>query len=299
MSEPDLPGEIFSPSLWPGPTVICRAFHFEISSEDGVQVGHKVCFRHGQVTGCWVLIVDGAVAEIGFEPIVHRSFTINFQLPVGGRSHDASITAEGTSSIGYVHILTVNGKEITEFREPDGIDLGEKIPMHVSIPDTRTFYDGSRQVTMYQLFTKSGVSGHAIVERRYSEFSTLDKLIRAQVEPHILPSLPKLPGKYSWREGLPCTTSLFFSVKILNPWVDQNEESFIIHRKEALELYLCELLKNYYVSQHSFDVRFVPVDQISSTFVASGFKIHRFLVLSWNPSREMLAVTKTTIVIVD
>lgn len=211
-------GELFSADLLPWPQVLTRVWHYF----DAAQQPHKICFRHGQVSNNWVLIVDGLVILTGSEAIVHRSFTVQFMI---GESN-ASIVATGTNSLGYSHVLEVEQREIGESRV-SSVNLGERLPTLLSIPDTRSFYaDEDKLLTVYQIFVQSGNDGNAIVERRFSEFSVLDKLIKSQMEPFNYSELPKLP------------------VKVFNPFVNQNDQQFIATRKDVLEKYLNSLLLN-------------------------------------------------------
>lgn len=165
--------------------------------------------------------------------VVHRSFSIAFDID----GEEAYISAHGTATLGYTHTFAVNGEEVKELRSIHGgeiidFSLGTRIPMHISIPDTRTFHDGNRQVTMYQIYAQSGSSGKAIVERRFSDFVILDKIVRNLTDGKLHQYLPKLPEK------------------VLNPWIDQCDEAFIASRKDILQVYLCELLKHPLVSNY-------------------------------------------------
>jgi hypothetical protein len=132
-----------------------------------------------------------------------------------------------------------------DFRDKDTINIGERIPMYVSIPDTRTYSEEEKQITVYQIYAKSGTYGQSIIERRYSDFAMLNKLIRAQVDGHLLQDVPKLP------------------VKVINPFVDQSNDAFINSRREALETFLQEILMHPVLSMYTDFLCFVGVHPVS------------------------------------
>ena len=235
-----LVGDIFSLDYVPS-KVTSRTWHInptDCSAFSGLilRQPHKICFRHGQVSGNWVLILDGKVEMHGENSITHRTFTIRFVV----EGLTATIIASGSSRLVYTHTLEISSVEIIELKQkatPEmissgGLKLWEKLPVRVSIPDYRSYHEGEKLVTVYQIFTQSGGSlgEYSIVERRFSEFVVLKKLIQVQTDPSVCASLPNLPEK------------------LVNPWVDQTNESFIDTRRAHLEDYLCNLLKHPLVS---------------------------------------------------
>lgn len=219
------PGDLFKPCLWPG-TVTCRSWIFKmntIDTSDVRKVLHKVCLRHGQVSGQWILIVDGTVIKSGSDPI-NVSFLIQFQID----GHAAFISALRTLSFSYTHNLFVEQKEIKELRNLSIRHWFDIYLFSLSIPDTRSFFDGTKQVTVYQIIAQSSIEGKniSIVERRFSEFVILDSIIKTQINSHIhMSNFPKLPDK------------------VVNPWVDQSAVEFISSRRIALEEYLFSLMQ--------------------------------------------------------
>lgn len=231
-------GDVLTSSLWPGPQTIVRHWHIRpIGSADALSLGrrdpppggHKVSLRHGP-SGSFCLILDGQCIRKGYEGITVRSFSISFSLP---DRRPCSIECVGTSTIGFNHSFRLEGLEIAELRTVLDPSLGESLPRRAGIADTRVFHEGKKKITVYQLFVEPGnTDGTLLIERRYSEFVALDLLIRAATDTHLLTSLPSLPGK------------------VFNPMIDQSSDTFITARKEALQLYLSQLLNNHKVSHY-------------------------------------------------
>ena len=149
------------------------------------------------------------------------------------------------------HLLVIDCDNITEIKRQTDISIGERIPSHISIPDTRTFNDGSRDVTLYQIFIKSASGGQIIIERRFSEFFALSDAIKAQKDDRNLQGvLPSLPGK------------------TVMPWVDQTSATFIEDRREALQQYMQDLLSNARVGLAVFCVAYFDCDSSTQTVVS-------------------------------
>jgi len=236
-------GDIFGSALWPGPQTIIRNWHIKPANCDALTLGrrdpppggHKVSLRHGP-SGNYVLILDGQVIRKDYEAVMVRTFTISFSLP---DRRACTIDCSGTSTIGFNHLLRLDGVEVAELRTVLDPSLGETFPRRAGVADTRVFSAdvGKKRVVVYQLFVEpGGASGSdttLLIERRYSEFVTLDMLIRSATEAHLLSSLPTLPGK------------------VFNPMTDQNSDSFIATRKESLQLYVEQLLQNHKVMHYS------------------------------------------------
>ena len=267
-------GDIFKPSLWPGPQTIVRYWHIKPPSDplamgrrEPPKGGWKVCLRHGP-SGIWILILNGVCVKKGLEALMTRTFTITFPLLPTGRSF--SIECVGTSSIGFTHTLRLEGQEVAELRTVLDPSLGETLPRRAGITDTRCYYEGKKKIVVYQLFVEPGITGESagaaaaanssstslgsrttsgcgtmLIERRYSEFVSLDIIIRAATDAHLLSSLPSLPGK------------------VFNPMTDQSSEPFIAARKEALQLYLQQILQNGKVMHYTEVFCFLGLDPVT------------------------------------
>jgi PX domain len=174
-----------------------------------------------------------------------RSFTIQFTLP---DSRLCVIDCVGTSSVVFAHSLKCAGQDIAELRTVLEPSMDEAMPRRAGIVDTRTFHDGqNKRITLYQLFVEPGTpqSRSLAIERRFSDFVSLDLLIRAATEPHLLSSLPVLPSK------------------VYNPLVDQNSEIFINSRKDALQSFLQALLNNSKIAHYDDVFAFLGLDVVT------------------------------------
>jgi hypothetical protein len=238
-------GDIFRQNTLPGPNIFSRTWHF-LSVEQGnpEKSGHKVILRHCFSSGKWCLIVDGLPHMRGFEPIVNRKFEIRFSV---NSIENAVITSNRKSgmTVGFSHSLTVGDLEFQEIkRTMECLNVGDKPPEHVSIPDTRLFNDGVKDVTLFQIFIKPFQGGQIIAERRFSEFIQLNKLIIGLKDRHA-GTLPLLPRR------------------VFTPWTDQQSKGFIDERRLALQTYLQSLLSNTRVCTYSEFLCFIGLDPIS------------------------------------
>lgn len=238
-------GDIFRQNTSPGPNTFSRSWHF-LSAEQGnpANAGHKVVLRHCYYSGKWCLIVDGLPHMRGFEPIVKRNFQILFSI---NSIENAVITANRKNgmTVGFSHNLSVGELEIEEIKRTTGcLNVGDKPPEHVSIPDTRLFNDGIKDVTLFQIFIKPFQGGQIIAERRFSEFILLNKLIIALKDRHA-GTLPLLPRR------------------VFTPWTDQQSKEFIDERRVALQNYLQSLLSNSRVCTYSEFLCFIGLDPIT------------------------------------
>ena len=180
----------------------------------------------------------------GCEPIMNRkfaiSFTINFRL-------EAVIAVTGKSGIrmGYSHALTIQDRNIEEMKGcVESLSVGDNPPEHVSIPDSRVYYDGFKNVTLFQIFIRPFQGGQIIAERRFSEFITLNNYIKALKDKHV-GILPTLPGR------------------VFTPWTDQQSAEFTEERRIALQYYLQSLLTNSRVCAYTEFLCFLGLDPIT------------------------------------
>lgn len=226
-------GNIFNLDTFPGLNTISRVWHF-IITDQGINISaHKIVLRHSLCTGNWILILDGRAHMKGFESITKRTFEIVFEIS----SHRGVITAVGDSGmiriplcIGYSHSLLLEDLKIQEIKRSDenlniAGDNGEGLPENVSIPDSRTFNNGAKNITLYQICIKPYEENQIIVERRFSEFIALNILILS-VKDKFTGVLPLLPPR------------------VYSPWIDQESSDFINLRRKLLQQYLEELLAN-------------------------------------------------------
>ena len=246
VSDEVIVGEIFRSETLPGQQIVSRAWHFRSSGVgwNHDSVGHKVVFRHCLSAGRWSLIIDGAPHRSGLEAIMARKFEVSFSIDT---IHKAVITATAKNGIrsGFSHRMTLDDIEVLEIKRNAGcLNVGDKPPEHISIPDTRIFNDGVKDVTLFQIFIKPFQGGQIIAERRFSEFLLLSKLIGA-LKDELAGVLPVLPRR------------------VFTPWTDQQSAEFIDHRRIALQSYLQSLLSNSRICTYSEFLCFIGLDPIT------------------------------------
>ena len=241
-------GDIFRSNTAPGSQMISRAWHFRPTTveleEHSSESGHKIILRHCPSSGKWILIIDGLPYMKGCEPVINRKFTISFAINV---HQEVIISATGKTGfrMGYSHILTFQGRDIEEIKGyPGGLSVGDNPPEHVSIPDSRVYYDGFKNVTLFQIFIRPIEGGQIIAERRFSEFIILNNLIKALKDKHV-GILPTLPGR------------------VFTPWTDQQSVLFTDERRIALQFYLQSLLTNSRVCAYTEFLCFLGLDPIT------------------------------------
>jgi hypothetical protein len=244
--ENDRVGNIFKLDTFPGLKTISRVWHFIITDEGVFVSAHKIVFRHSLYTGNWILILDGRAHMKGFEAITNRNFEIIFEI----NSHEAVITAirKGGISMSYSHCFLLEERVIQEIkRSDDNLNIAgdgeEGSPQNITIPDCRTFNDGAKDVTLYQICITYQDS-QIIVEKRFSEFIALNMLISA-VKDKFSGVLPLLPPK------------------IYGPWIDQKSGEFVDLRRKLLQKYLEELLANVRIRTYTEFLCFLGLHPIT------------------------------------
>jgi PX domain len=235
-------GDIFKPDTFPDMQIYFRAWHFRcpepIEMEDRSMVeGHKIVLRH--CTNKWILIIDGQPHMKGVNSMTTANFEVKFSI---NSFEKAVITVERKKGMSHSYKLVVNETEIQEIKRTVGsLNIGDKPPEHLSIPDTRLFNDGVKDVTLYQIFVKPSNGGQIIAERRFSEFIMLSRLIDALKDQHAgrMPTLPR---------------------RVFAPWTDQQSPEFIECRRVALQTYLQTLLANTRVCTYTEFLCFIGLD---------------------------------------
>jgi hypothetical protein len=96
-------------------------------------IPHKICLRHGQVSGNYVLIIDGIVQVKGYSPVTDRhSFPVTFVLA----ERDCTITIDGRGRVlTFEHTLTIAGEVMPELRQVVEPLLHEKFPTKITAGD--------------------------------------------------------------------------------------------------------------------------------------------------------------------
>jgi hypothetical protein len=232
--------------LWLGPNTDVDAWHFHWGDSE---YGHKVTLRHSSApVNKYILIVDGGKhVKIGTVPILQRSFRVAWTLD-GGTS--VCIECEGNVT-SYSRRLIVNGDTVIPslrkiMSSPQLVlpHVGRNAPVRVGITDFRIFCEGKEKVTVFQLFTEPCLKERAaaaktvIVERRFSEFSVLDSIIR----------LVGIRSAFLSEKGIELPS------KVYNPLTDQRSDDFLNTRRAALEKYLQLLLHHLDALMHMQEV---------------------------------------------
>ncbi len=218
-------GDVFNPDTLLGLQTNCKAWHLMISPPTNLgrrEVGCKIVFRHNYATGVWVLIINGEAKAKHAEKLVDNKFALSFK----HNSQQFDISVERNNTLKYTYTLKLEGHEVKEIREKVDISLDEPLPKQVLITDVRPGKAQGKSITLYRLCCDVGVGEKIFVERRYSEFVTLNDIVRSNTAQHIRSTLPKLPGK------------------VLNPFFDQTNPDFVHKRREALQNYIKDLLTN-------------------------------------------------------
>ena len=135
------------------------------------------------------------------------------------------IIFDGTSSlINYQHTLFVEGVRFPEARETVSIGTNERMPTAVKGCGVK-IVAGVAFFGM-DVYFGSNENNKVTIYRRYSQFVMLDALIRAQLDYHLVSSMPALPGK------------------VFNPYFDQLSRAFLAQRHDGLCAYLNQLFGN-------------------------------------------------------
>lgn len=216
---------VFGEYMWPGVNTVGLNWHVKLqdASMGRRETCHKICFRHGQMKGSYVLLVDG-VAQItnGFQPVTARQ-PVRVEFKMDGKN--CCIVFDGMRSlISYVHNLFIEGVRFPEARETIDIGTNERMPTSVATCGIKIVAG----VVYFGLNVSFGSdeSTKVTIYRRYSQFVMLDSLIRAQLDFHLISSMPSLPGK------------------VYNPYFNQLSKAFLAERHDGVCNYLNQLLGN-------------------------------------------------------
>lgn len=158
----------------------------------------------------------------GYQPVTARQPTrVEFKM----EGKDCCIIFDGTGSlVNYQHTLFIEGIRFPEARETINIGTNERMPTTVKGCGVK-IVAGVAFFGLDVYFGKDE-SNKISVYRRYSQFVMLDALIRAQLDYHLVSSMPPLPGK------------------VFNPYFDQLSRAFLAQRHEGVCFYLNQLLGN-------------------------------------------------------
>lgn len=138
--------------------------------------------------------------------------------------------------------MTMNGYEIKEIRKTTEISVDEAPPARVSIPSSRTCVVNGKSVTVYKICCETSNGERIAVERRYSDFQYLNTMVVGHTGQHLRTTLPTVPPR------------VFF------PLIDQSSDAFVNTRREALQVYLQNLLASNKVALYTEVLCFLGLD---------------------------------------
>ena len=156
----------------------------------------------------------------GYQPITERYPTrVEFML----EGKNCCIILDGMKNIfTYNHQFLMEGSIAQEARESANIGMHEKIPSEIKPLSPKV----SAGVALYGFDVMFPDGSKVTIYRRYSQFVMLDSLLRAQLDYHMISSLPPLPGK------------------VYNPYFNQLSPAFLAERQSKLGSYLSQLQGN-------------------------------------------------------
>lgn len=233
-------GDIFNTTVFLGIRTKYRAWHLTLPSASmgRREIGCKVCFRYGQPSNSWVLIVNGEVKAMNVGQMVDENFTVCFKF----NEQIFVITVKRRSSVRIRITMTMNGYELKEIRKTTEIGINEAPPARVSVPSARNCQVNGKSVTVYKICCETSAREKIAVERRYSDFQLLNTMVTGHTGQHLRPTLPKVPPR------------------VINPFYDQTNEWFVNTRREALQAYLQSLLSNNKVALYTEVLCFLGLD---------------------------------------
>lgn len=158
----------------------------------------------------------------GYHPVTSRQ-PVRVEFKMDGKS--CCIIFDGMGSlVNYQHTLFIEGVRFPEARESVNIGMGERLPARIKSCGVKVVagvaYYG------FDVSFGEGETEKVSIYRRYSQFVMLDSVLRAQLDYHMVSSLPALPGK------------------VYNPYFDQLGKAFLAQRHAAVGSYLEQLLGN-------------------------------------------------------
>ena len=249
------------------PKVVSNAWHFHAQGKP-----YKLLFRNCLVSGRWHVILNGEHKGSGQENVYNRKFYVTLaSMQVDKDLRSGIIELDGSNATKYKVTFNLNNEIIPENRTRLEIAMDEEISLPVSaeiVSHRLQSHKGkSHPRTYYKLCVKTSKGHEYYIERRFSEFSAVNHLIRSQTSKHLKPSLPKMPSK------------------VYNPWLDQSADPFIQQRKGKLQLYIGMLLGNKKIVHYQDVLYFFGLDYLGNPLNDSIADIER---LSERPTEAMI-----------
>ncbi|KAJ1452661.1 hypothetical protein M885DRAFT_526262 [Pelagophyceae sp. CCMP2097] len=179
------------------------------------RVAHVVA-RHGILSGACKLEVysDENVETSGPVRVVFggNSAVINFE--VGISKGELRVTSRIS---GFKYDLTFEGAPVLELQDRPVSEVDAAQPPAAARVES---YEISGGTAFFFIKVTSGGASH-LLKKRYSEFATLDELVKQSYSgSHLKSSLPALPSKYR------------------NPLTNQLEAAFLDARRDDLDVYV-------------------------------------------------------------
>jgi hypothetical protein len=215
--------ELLSKETIPGIFPNFEAWHFILSSPDSSQqeIIVKVCLRHCSFTGLWLLIINGIVKAVSTVEIFD-----NLQITFKIYKKVLYLKGRGLFSFQNYRLsneqFTLNEKKYTNNLIAD-VDI---IPSKVNIFSTNFDTINGKTVVFYQITVIPRNGEIILIERRFSEFVTLNYILRSLTKVTDKNVLPELPSKSNYM------------------FEDQTKISFVEHRRSGLEKYIQAIIRN-------------------------------------------------------
>lgn len=238
-------GDIFGKDAYLGPHTKYKAWHLQIANASMGRrtLDYKIGFRYGKLTGFWVLIVNGELKAKSVDGnMKFTDFTVKFKL---GEDILEIKSGQPKSILSYPFAMYSNGTKLRDLRSSLEEIEEEKIPANIEIVEVRKCIIDGNPVAVYKICCELKTGEKILLDRRYSDFDTLDNIIRGLTGIHLKQTIPHIPAKK------------------INPFFDQFQEPFINYRKKKLENYLKALLQNYKVACYTEVLCFIGLDPVT------------------------------------
>jgi hypothetical protein len=222
-------GDLLGEGLYLGNGTVYRSWYLEIALPNmgRREQSVKISLRFNPLQSLLVLIVNGVPKvkcatefENSFMNLKFKLLEIDFELWI----------RVNFPKISYHIELRLNNAEVKDLRNQKTIpnSLVRTDTPRVTIPNIRTCSIQNKSVVVYQICSEIKAQNEkVVVERRFSDFDKLDKIIQGHFSvSHLKDTLPTLP------------------TKVYNPFFNQTEFHFLTTRKAKLEEYLNFLLSN-------------------------------------------------------
>jgi hypothetical protein len=263
--------DLFHPCVLLGKGTLYRTWHVgnstslwetsvrSLSANEGVVA--KISFRFNMISSIYVLIIDGEpklkakltfdserkakiifkFADIDFELYIKAKLskmTCDFRLLFSGNEIRALNEPLSTPSVSRETSRSSSAPPFPlPFPSPtSSMDYPfDSMPRDISIPSLKTCYLDKHQkqvVIRYQIISEIRKGEKMMVEKRFSDFVILDRLIKGHFPDD--KSIPRLPKK------------------VYNPFINQTSDGFLFQRRKSLEDYLNTIISHDKVRRLSY-----------------------------------------------